>query len=278
MGKRNRRWLMIGVFAVWMLLTALPVSAAGFKSVYTNTGWSADKRTSGGTVFSSSYQGSGHALFANRNNGSTLITNNFNGGTVISNGKTVYYCAKTSGKWCLYKADLNTGTSKKAGTLSKSAYNIDLAGIYKNQIYFIIDVPEGTFARINLKNKAVKKISFGRTVSRAEQAGKYFVLADGTGAGYSYLGIWNAGAGKFKVISKNPIRWVTTSKYVYYAEQRSGNILAQNGAKVRVRRYKLSNGKKKTLTKTFRATGISDMTRKYLKYTNAKGKQRTIRW
>ncbi|MBR2188275.1 MAG: hypothetical protein IJ860_02540 [Eubacterium sp.] len=277
MNKSFRKWVLISFFT-FMLFWAVPVSAAAFKTVHTNTSWPVSSRKSGGAVFSSEYTSSGTILRAQKSGKTVTITNSFNGGTVISDGKTAYYCAKTSDKWCLYKANVKTGSKKKIGVLATSGYNIDLAGIYKNQVYYIIDVPEGTFAKFSLKNKSANKLSFGKTVSIARQTGKYFVLADGTGAGYSYLGLWNAASNKFKTISKKPVIWYETSKYVYFVEYKKSGYYFGQSADMLVKRYKLSNGQKKTITKSFNGTGISQLTAKYVKYYTSSGSQKTIRW
>ena len=258
-------------------------SAAGFKSIHTNTSWDEADRSVGGTVFSSVYSGGTNSLYATRGDSTKKITGSFNGGAVISDGKTVYYSSKVSGKHVLFKASVINGTAKKLGKLAPSShYGVDLIGLYKNVVYYIVDVPEGQLYRFSLSRKKAKKIKVsGTTFSIGSQNRKYFVFSDGTGAGYSYIGVYNAAKGKFKKIAKlpkEPVRWTITSKYIYFAELTKGNTFTGKSYTIRVRRYQFSSGKTKTLIKSLKVKSILELTSKSITYVNYSGKTKAKIW
>lgn len=261
------------------LLFTTPVRAAsGFKTVYTNTGFDVSKRKVNGAVFSSVYDSytSSSVLRVTKNGSSRLISNYHNGGKVISDGKTVYYC--TSGK-SLYKMNISTGKEEYIAWLGGSDINnIELSGKYKNDIYYVMNVPEGKLRRINIKTGKIRNVSVsGNAVTHAEMTGKYIVLSDGTGAGHSYLGIWNAASRKFKTISKKFPAWKTGSKYIYYAEEKSHKQNSPDRT-VTVKRYSLSTGAKKTLVKSVKVKYIMEITSKYIKYSDWNGKIKRKKW
>ena len=272
------------LFAGFVLISAVifsqTVQAARYKTLYTNSGWPVEDRTVGGTVFSSDYSTltESSRLFAEKDGRTVTISTSFNGGAVISNGSTVYYCAKSAGRPALYKASVSKGTSKKMGNLAGAGHYVDLAGLYKNTVYYIIDVPEGEFARFTLKNGKSKKLRFGEAVTSADQKGKYFILTDGTGAGYSYLGAYNALKGKFRRFAKSPCQWHIVSKYVYFAEVIKGEAYANQPYTIRVKRYAFSGGKTKTLVKSLKVKEVMKISTKGITYKNISGKKKTKKW
>ena len=259
-----------------------PSYAASLTRVYTNDSWDESKRTVNGTVFvcpqeSYSYVTRSFTLRAIRNGKSINITNNFNGGTILTNGTTVYYVGRYGNQFKLYKASVTKATITEIGVLSNTAEGIDLCGYYNSKFYFIINAPEGVFARYGVKTKKVKQLQEG--VTSAEWIGKkYFVLCDGTGAGYGYLGVWNAGTGKHRKVSDKPYMWKTTTKYIYYLEIKNGDPMTGNGFKASLYRCKLSDGTKKTLRKTLKIKQIIKVTDSYFQYTDLKGKSKTRHW
>lgn len=174
--------------------------------------------------------------------------------------------------------NLNTGKRtaiKKLGT--SGTWGIDLCGKYGNDLYFIRNVPEGSFWKVNLKTKAVKQVSTnGKTVSIVQQSGQYFVLKDGTGAGYSYLGLWDAKAGKFKQIAKYPVANKVTPNYIYYVQKKDSTY--SSSYDVSVKRYNLKTGATKTLVSSLKISGVRELTTKYVKYIDANGNEKTKKW
>ena len=270
---------MLFVFAYRIdFLCAQTVSAASLRTVPTNDSYAAKDRTVGGAVFvSGNYHAGVWNLFATKGGASVKISENFNGGEILTDGNKVYFAEKKSGKWYLSFYYLKTSGAKQLGILSKTAENVDLCGYYKNKVYFIINVPEGSFACFNTKNQSVKKLASGYSVTIATQYGKYFVMTDGTGAGYSYLGVLNAATNKMKKVATSPGNWIVTSKYIYYIRITKGWIFEAPNT-ISVGRYTIASGKNKTLVKSLKNYGIQKFTTKYVKYKNSKGKVKTKRW
>ena len=256
--------------------------AATLKCIGTNDSWDAADRTVNGTVFvcpQDSYSNATRTftLKATRNGKTTTIAANHNGGSVLTDGTTVYFVGKNEKTYKLYKADVTTAKITELGVLSNSAENADLCGYYKSKFYFILDAPEGTFAKFGAKTKKVKKLQTG--ITTADWVGKkYFVLSDGTGAGYGFLGFWNAGTGKHGKISDHPYMWHTTSKYIYYLEIKSGYPFTGNGFKASLYRWTLSDGTKKQIRKTVKIKQMIKVTSSYFKYKDLKGKTKTRHW
>lgn len=284
--KAKKIFLFMFILTIGLLISQRQAMAASYKMVRTNDSWPLETRTAGKAVFTATYDTSrGAASLSAVKGGKTIeITDSFNNGTVISNGRYVYYCSKESDRFTLYRFDLKNSARKKIGTLlsfsqSESYYhNISLEGCYGKYIYFIIDVPEGAFARINIKNGKVKKYDFDNTVSSIEQKNEYLLLTDGTGAGYSYLGLYNAANGKYKKITKSPYLWSINSKYVFYAKITNGYIFSTEPVTIQVKRYTLSSGKQKTLVKSLKVKRIEKITSKYIKYTDPNGKSKKKKW
>ena len=277
------------LFFVCILMMFFSVAGSGFltyaaslTNIYTNESWDVSKRTVNGTVFACP-QGSysnvtrTFTLRATRNGITKDIAKNFNGGTILTNGTTVYYVGRYGKQHRLYKTNVTTAAVSEIGVLSDTADGIELCGYYKNKFYFIINLPEGIFAKYSVKTKKVKQLK--EDVTTADWIGKkYFILCDGTGAGYGYLGVWNAGTGKHRKVSGKPYLWKTTSKYIYYIEINSGEPLAGNGFKASLYRWRLSDGAKKTIRKTLKIKQMTKVTDTYFRYLDLKGKTKTRHW
>ena len=282
--KKMERLFALPLFLLICMALSVPASASAYKTVPVSTSCEEADRTVRGAIFSSVYNtSSGNFSLSVEKDGATkTITDAATGGTVISNGSVVYYVSKKSGRYVLYKADLNKGTVKRIGKLtSRGHYGADLLGLYKNTILYIVDSPEGSLAAFDLKSKKARTIHVGEAFTQGTQHGKYFVLADGTGAGYSYLGVYNAANGTFRRIAKlpkEPLIWYSTSKYVYFAELKSGNTFSGKPYTICVRRYRYATKKTKTLIRSLKVKYVTDISSKKLTYVTAGGKTKTKKW
>ena len=252
-----------------------------FKTVYSNSTWETAKRTVNGAVFTSTYDTgtASHILRVTKNGVTKTISSLADGGAVISNGETVYYM--TSGK-SLYMQNISSGKNTYIAYLGGTGvYNIDLEGKFNNYIYYTKNSPEGSFWRINIKTKKTNNVS-GKVVSVSSadfSSGKWFVLTDGTGAGYSYIGKYDPSANKFTFISKKPYRWITKGNCIYYIEYISTNTDTVDRT-VSVKRYNLKTGARKTLVKKVKMKTWTQftLTSKYFKYYDWNGNLRTRKW
>ena len=169
--RKHKCSLIMAVLALF-LFASLPVYAAGLKRVETSSSWSSKKRTVAGATFycpdsSYSIDTGCFSLTVTQNGRTKTVATNCSGGPVISDGKTVYYCgASGNGVLKLYKVDLKSMTRSSVISFGSSAYNVDLCGYYKNKIYFIKNVPDGTFRYVNLSTKKTKTLK--KIVSSAE--------------------------------------------------------------------------------------------------------------
>ncbi len=266
------------IFAVvlagsFLMKTAVVSAADDFATVHTNSSWDVKDRSVNGTVFTtSSYSSNGWVLTAKKGGKTIKISNCSNGGCVLSNGTIVLYCTSKSDGFVLYKMNLSTGKKVKyRGMAGSSDWGVELCGKYGKDIYFIRNVPEGTFCKVNLSTKKVTKIK--NIVSSAAQQGKYLYLRDGTGAGFSYLGQWNAQANKYIKIGSRPTIYKANSRYVYYTESAGYD---SNGLQtISVKRYSNADGKRKTLISSMKVKYTVDITSTYIKYVDVNGNQKT---
>ena len=262
-----------------MMITDSAYASGNYAAIYTNYSWPVEKRTAGGTVFESTYIANGNSRLKAEKGGKTvIISQEANGGKIVTDGNIVYYCTSRASGLTLYKKNLKTGTNKKIKVIGDSnTYGIELSGIFKNEIYFVRNVPEGSFGKVNIKSKKVRNISVGkRTVTTAEQYNQYFVLLDGTGAGYSYLGLWNANKSTFTRLTKYPVRYVKTKKYIYYV--RKAGVTQDTWDKGTVNRYTLSTGKTQKLLSIDGMAQVQDFTSKYIRYYDRDHVLRTKKW
>ncbi len=270
------------VFCIFCLfiMGMMPVFGASFERVYSNDSWPEEYRTAGNTVFTAgSYYNGTYSLYADYNGNITRLSSTFNGGTVVSNGKKVFFCAKSSGKWYMYRGNVRTGKSKKLVKIANGSHNICLEGYYGGSLYFVLDSPEGIFKKVDLSTKKIKKLK--TNVTGTDWKGRYFVLYDGTGAGYSYLGLWDSRKGKMRTVVKTPVLWASTDKYVYYIEITEGdswNLMAGKSITASIKRYTYSNGKRKTLVKSIDVKKIDEFDDSHIVYTDTDGTVRTIEW
>lgn len=274
----NHHKLFVIPFLLFILCTisALPVSAA-FKVIYTYS--SSTDRTVGGVTFESVrpnvWSSSTSCTLKYIKKGQTrTLSNKYDGNAIISDGKSVFYCEKNKKKTVLYKADLNKNSKKRIKTLGTIDYSAGIVGKYKNKVYYTNYPVEGKLYCINVKSKKINELipkkAPHKSVTGATQKGKYLVISDGSGAGYSYLGLINLSNHKYKKICDRPYTWHITKKYIYFVEKTTDNIYG-SPMKVKIKRYKLSNGKTKTLVSGLKIRNVIELTSNSVKYTDAKG-------
>ena len=278
-----KKWLCSLVAAVIVsicIVAALPAYAATFRLAHTNDSWDIEKRTVAGTVFRSGTYSDGTWELCATYKGKTIILNSAsNGGTVVSDGTIVYYAAKHTGNWYAYKGNLKTGKSKRLVKLASSPHNISIEGYYNRDLYFVVDAPEGKFKKVSLATKKIKTLR--KNATGTDWAGRYFVIYDGTGAGFSYIDAWDGRKGKLRTIVKSPVRWFMTNKYVYYVDIVKGEswyLLAGKNVTANIKRYTLSNGKRKTVLKNIRINKILEFDGSHIKYINQKNVEKTKKW
>ena len=273
---KKHHYLLVFTILAMLFVFEKPVFAANLKTLYTHESIPAKQRTVSGTTFEYQYYSYNNrsVLYAIRNTETKTVTTKFEASNILSDGITVYYCEKVGSCHYLYKCNLNSMERTCVKMLSSDAWNIDLCGYYKNKVFFIKNVPAGTFASINLKTKKITWIK--DIVTEAELQGKYFTLTDGTGAGHSYISIYNASSGKDKTITNKPYVWHSGKKYVWYLEVVSGNWYTHN-CKVNLIRWTNSSGKKKVLAKSVKIDNVKSFSDKYLKYYDWNGKLKKIK-
>ena len=155
-----------------------------------------------------------------------------------------------------------------------------MCGYYDKEVYYTIDSPEGSFARIDLNDGEAERLVPGYSVTSAVQKGKYFFLTDGTGEGYSYLGLFYANKGQFKKIATRPCKTYYTDQTVYFAEIKAGVLPAaeDDPATIAVKSFTYANAKRTTLIDFVEVLDIKSLTSKYIKYTDVNGKNVTRYW
>ena len=278
-----KKWLYNLVAAIIVsicVVEAVPAYAGTFRRAHTNASWDIKERTVGGAVFrSGTYNNGTWTLYATYKGKTTLLSSTADGGTVISDGRIVYYAAKKNSKWYAYKWDLKTGKCKKLVKLASHPHLVDLEGYYNGFLYYILDNPVGTLKKVSLSTKKSKTVRKGATGT--DWTGRYFVIYDGTGAGYSYIDALDCKKGKLRTIVKFPAIWVTTNKYVYYVEVIKGDqweLLAGKNVTANIKRYTLSSGKRKTILNNIRMKKIMEFDSKHIKYVNQKNAVKTKKW
>ena len=278
-----KKWLCNLVAAVIVsicIVAAVPAHAATFRLAHTNDSWDIEKRTVAGAVFrTGAYYNGTWTLYATYKGKTIILNATSNGGPVVSDGTTVYYAAKHTGNWYVYKGNLKTGKSKRIAKLASDPHQVSLEGYYNGDLYFIVDVPEGTLKKVSLSTKKIKTLR--KNASGTDWAGRYFVIYDGTGAGYSYIDAWDGRKGKLRTIVKSPVMWFTTNKYVYYVDVVKGEpwyLLSGKNVTANIKRYTLSNGKRKTVLKNIRMNKILEFDNSHIKFVNQKNIVKTRKW
>jgi hypothetical protein len=281
MKKKHTRALFLALLVALMSFAAVPVAAATFQYVPTDKNYSQKERTVNGALFlTKNYRTDSCDLYVTKNGVRKRISKKASSGGVISNGVSVYYAARVSNGSFLYRYTISSGTKKKIGKLCKSSSKAELCGYYEKEVYYTIDSPDGRFARIDLNDGEAEGLASGYHVTTATQNGEYFFLYDGTGEGYSYLGIFYANKGRFKKIATKPCRWYYTAQSVYFAELKEGNLPAteSNPATIDVKNFTYENAKRTTLINAVEVLDVKSITSKYIKYTDVNGKNVTRYW
>ena len=117
-------------------------------------------------------------------------------------------------------------------------------------------------------------------MTTAVQKGKYFFLNDGTGEGYSNLGIFYANKRQFKKIATRPCKTYYTNQTVYFAELKEGLLPAteENPATIAVKSFTYANAKRTSLIDFVEVLDVKSLTTKYIRYTDVNGKIVTRYW
>jgi uncharacterized protein YxeA len=281
MKKKLTGALFLALLVALMSFAAVPAAAATFRYVPTDKSYTKKERTVGGALFlTKNYRTDDCDLYVTKNGVRKKISKKATGGGVISNGVTVYYSARVSKRSYLYRYTISSGTKKMIGRLCKGSSRDTLCGYYDKEVYYTIDSPDGSFARIDLNDGEVEGLASGYPVTSAVQNGKYFFLHDGTGEGYSYLGIFYADKGKFKKIATKPCKWYYTANAVYFAELSDGVLPSteDDPALIAVKSFTFSDAKRTTLINSVEVLDVKSITSKYIKYTDVNGKNVTRYW
>ena len=281
MKKKLTGTLLLALLAALMSFAAVPVAAASFRYVPTDKSYSEQERTVGGALFlTKNYKTDSCDLYVTKNGVRKRISKKAGNGGIISNGNTVYYSARVAKTSYLYRYTIASGSKKRIGKLCKRSSRDTLCGYYDKEVYYTIDSPEGSFARIDLNDGEAERLVPGYSVTSAVQKGKYFFLTDGTGEGYSYLGLFYANKGQFKKIATRPCKTYYTDQTVYFAEIKAGVLPAaeDDPATIAVKSFTYANAKRTTLIDFVEVLNIKSLTSKYIKYTDVNGKNVTRYW
>ena len=281
MKKKLTGTLLLALLAALMSFAAVPVAAASFRYVPTDKSYSEQERTVGGALFlTKNYKTDSCDLYVTKNGVRKRISKKAGNGGIISNGNTVYYSARVAKTSYLYRYTIASGSKKRIGKLCKRSSRDTLCGYYDKEVYYTIDSPEGSFARIDLNDGEAERLVPGYSVTSAVQKGKYFFLTDGTGEGYSYLGLFYANKGQFKKIATRPCKTYYTDQTVYFAEIKAGVLPAaeDDPATIAVKSFTYANAKRTTLIDFVEVLDIKSLTSKYIKYTDVNGKNVTRYW
>ena len=281
MKKKLTGTLLLALLAALMSFAAVPVAAASFRYVPTDKSYSEQERTVGGALFlTKNYKTDSCDLYVTKNGVRKRISKKAGNGGIISNGNTVYYSARVAKTSYLYRYTIASGSKKRIGKLCKRSSRDALCGYYDKEVYYTIDSPEGSFARIDLNDGEAERLVPGYSVTSAVQKGKYFFLTDGTGEGYSYLGLFYANKGQFKKIATRPCKTYYTDQTVYFAEIKAGVLPAaeDDPATIAVKSFTYANAKRTTLIDFVEVLDIKSLTSKYIKYTDVNGKNVTRYW
>ena len=281
MKKKLTGTLLLALLVALMSFAAVPVAAASFRYVPTDKSYSEQERTVGGALFlTKNYKTDSCDLYVTKNGVRKRISKKAGNGGIISNGNTVYYSARVAKTSYLYRYTIASGSKKRIGKLCKRSSRDTLCGYYDKEVYYTIDSPEGSFARIDLNDGEAERLVPGYSVTSAVQKGKYFFLTDGTGEGYSYLGLFYANKGQFKKIATRPCKTYYTDQTVYFAEIKAGVLPAaeDDPATIAVKSFTYANAKRTTLIDFVEVLDIKSLTSKYIKYTDVNGKNVTRYW
>lgn len=152
-----------------------------------------------------------------------------------------------------------------------------LCGIYGKELYFMPKNLESSFWKINLETKEMKQLNIGQTVTVCKHFGYYFLMHDGSGAGISYLGVWNAKDGTFKKIAQRPSGVYAGYKdSVYCVETNRGDMLAGEPINVTVKKYDVKTGEITTLVSSLDCKNVKSISSECIEYTDLGGNVKRI--
>lgn len=254
-------------------------ASENYKCIYFSFGASVAECTVNGVVF----EKKDNTLYAKKNSKSYVVKDNYDGISILTDGNTVYLNSSTNnGGESLYKVQIGSNSVKYIGKLDNSYhYNRScvLRGYYNNTFYYTVGdlYNVGPFCKYDLLNNNNTKLV--DNISDIKQLGPYFVLDNYTGAGTTYLGIWDANQDKAFTIANNSYKWEIASKYVYYAEVREGSPYDYRNIKtVDIIRFSLSEKKRKTIVKSFKLKSIYKMSNGSIEYCSISDKTKTRKY
>ena len=271
----------LALLVMLLSCTAIPAAAATLKCVPTSTSLPVSERTVNGTSFwTKNYKSGGYDLYAIKSGKKYMISKKADGSGVVSDGSIVYYIANMPKGKYLYRYTISNKKKKSIGKLCSAKDNAELCGYYDNQIFFINNGPDGSFDCISLEDGDVDSLldnpNFG--VTTAEQHGKYFTLSDGTGAGHSYVGVYDVSKLFFDELWSRPVTWHATSYNIYCAALRQGYLPAKvgNPAVVHVAKYNYKTRIYTVYATYVEVTRIISISNKKMVYLDGDGIRKTL--
>jgi len=272
-----KKWIGIfGFLFVLMFLYVSPVQAASYKTFDIYNLQQVQK------VGNTRFQFVNGKIYTNKNGKKTaleLITDSsVLGRCIVTNGNRIYYTtckvyydhAYSEGALYQIKSD---GTSKKKLLIVRIDSDgpvFDLAGYYGGKLYYI-QSPEETeincpFYSYRLKSKKVKKV-VKKNSGIVNQYGKYFIMSPATGdIGPLPFTIYNAKTGKVNVFTKRGNIYYYRKNRIYYSEFKNVSGPLYNFV---IKKMNMNGKNVKVLAKISSASSISELTDKYVKYSDA---------
>ena len=271
----------LALLVMLLSCTAIPAAAATLKCVPTSTSLPVSERTVNGTSFwTKNYKSGGYDLYAIKSGKKYMISKKADGSGVVSDGSIVYYIANMPKGKYLYRYTISNKKKKSIGKLCSAKDNAELCGYYDNLIFCIHNGPDGSFDCISLEDGDVDSLldnpNFG--VTTAEQHGKYFTLSDGTGAGHSYVGVYDVSKLFFDELWSRPVTWYATSYNIYCAALRQGYLPAKvgNPAVVHVAKYNYKTRIYTVYATYVEVTRIISISNKKMVYLDGDGIRKTL--
>lgn len=278
---RKRLSLLLFLFVSFagLFFFCRPVKAA-YKRILAEGSRSEKERTAFGITYLSEYRaGSDYTLYSVSGSEKSVLIDSFAGGAFLTNGKTLFFLSsKSFSGGTVSSLDLTGGEETLIGSVSGLDNALELEGFYKGKLY-LASTPDGALYSMTQAGR-VKKLTGDETkVTSVEQYGKYFLLADGTGAGISHLSAYDAGKGRVKKLADKPISWVVKNKTVYcLCYISSDSYLYMPPCNARIHRISLAGKNKKFLCKTFYMQSLKKLTAGKCIYVAKNKKTKKIRW
>lgn len=197
--------------------------------------------------------------------------------SAISDGNKIYYivCKTYNGrahsKGMLYQINVDGSSKKKLLTayIDSDDPVLELVGCYGDKLYYVkADYPEEIdcpFYSYNIKTQKSKTV-VKKNSGIVKQYGKYFIMSPAAGDIYPLPHtIYNAKTEKACVFTKKGAIYYYKKNRIYYAEFIKETGPAYSFA---IKRIDMNGKHKKTLAKISNASGITELTDKYVKYSD----------